>query len=104
MQLSERLEQTTLCLVSILVQSRHDDQSPRRQSSKGHNTETRGQLICVEITGQLNSQGTNTRLERTGVFSSGKNNSAVNVLKRRKYTQIHTPPWYREGGADGTLP
>ena len=37
------------------------------------NTETGGQLICVEITGQLNSQGTNTSLGRTGVLSAGKN-------------------------------
>ena len=44
------------------------------------NTETGGQLICVEITGQLNSQGTNTSFGRTGVLSAGKNDCEVNIL------------------------
>ena len=46
----------------------------------------------MEIPGQLNSQGTNTSLERTGVFSAGKNDSEVDLdkLNPRKYMQIHT--------------
>ena len=66
----------------------------------------------MEITGQLNSQGTNTSLERIGVFSAGKNDSEVDldILNPRTYMQIHTSTvvhWGGGGGGvgvDGTLP
>ena len=34
----------------------------------------------MEITGQLNSQGTNTSLGRTGVLSAGKYDCGVDIL------------------------
>ena len=64
----------------------------------------------MEITGQLNSQGTNTSLERIGVFSAGKNDSEVHldILNPWKYMQIHTSTVVHGGGGgvgvDGTLP
>ena len=55
----------------------------------------------IAITGQLNSKGTNTSLGRTGVFSAGKNDSEINILNPRTYTQIHIPTWY--GGGEGFI-